>query len=91
MVCINDKHEWQAIIMAFMTQPLSLHVLQDRFAEFRSRPPIDTIGQDWFLTNSEEAGGFTVLEFSRNFTSCDPQDLDITVCMQLGSEVLHGC
>ena len=37
------------------------------------------MSQDWFLTNSEEANGYTVLEFSRNFTSCDPQDLDVTV------------
>ena len=41
---------------------------------------MDTLSQDWFLTNSEEENGFTLLEFSRNFTSCDPQDLDITVC-----------
>ena len=53
---------------------------QDRYAEARRLPGIDMVSQDWFLINSEETDGFTVLEFSRNFTSCDPQDLDITVC-----------
>ena len=54
---------------------------QDRYAEARRQPVIDTQSQDWFLVNSREEGGFTLLEFSRNFTSCDPQDLDITVAI----------
>ncbi len=56
-----------------------VYAMQDRYAVGRFLPPIDTVSQDWFLTNSEEEDGFTLLEFSRNFTSCDPQDLDITV------------
>ncbi len=56
---------------------------QDRYAEGRFLPPIDT-SQDWFLVNSEEENGFTVLEFSRNFTTCDPKDLDITVIKIFG-------
>ena len=52
---------------------------QDRFAEGRFLPLIDSLSQDWSLTNSEEQDGFTILEFSRSFVSCDPQDLDITV------------
>ena len=55
-------------------------ILKDRFAEARSLPPIDP-SQDWFLLNSEEENGFTILEFSRNFTTCDDRDLDITVCI----------
>ena len=55
-----------------------VHKFQDRYAEGRFLPPIDE-SQDWFLTNSEEENGYTVLEFFRNLTSCDPQDLDITV------------
>jgi hypothetical protein len=53
-------------------------MLQDRYAQVQALPPIDP-SQDWFLVNSEESDGYTVLEFSRNFTSCDPLDLDITV------------
>ena len=51
---------------------------QDRYAEGTFLPPIDQ-SQDWFLINSEEENGFTVLEFSRNFTTCDDRDRDITV------------
>ena len=54
--------------------------MQDRFADSRSLPPIDE-SQDWFITSGEEEHGFTVLEFSRNLTTCDPRDLDIKVCV----------
>jgi hypothetical protein len=57
--------------------------MQDRYAQGRFLPPIDARSQDWFLTNSEEEDGFTILEFSRNFTSCDPQDLNIDVIQRL--------
>ena len=44
-------------------------------------PSIDDDGasQDWFLSFGEEEDGFTVLEFSRNLTTCDTKDLDIGV------------
>ena len=52
--------------------------LQDRFAEGRFLPPVDE-HQDWFLVRGEEEGGFTTLEFTRNFTSCDTKDRSIQV------------
>ena len=55
-----------------------LILFQDRYAEGRFLPPIDP-SQDWFLVNSEEEDDFTLLEFSRNFTTCDTRDLDIMV------------
>ena len=41
-------------------------------------PPIDP-SQDWFLSFGEEEDGYTILEFSRNLTTCDSKDLDIGV------------
>ena len=52
--------------------------LQDRYAYGRYTPPIDPI-QNWFLTNAEIEDGYTVLEFYRNFITCDDCDLDILV------------
>jgi hypothetical protein len=50
----------------------------DRYAPSRyGTPPIDPI-QNWFLRDAEEEDGFTILEFYRNFTSCDTaNDLNI--------------
>ena len=61
-----------------------IHVLhnsfvKDRFAGGRFLPAIDSTSEDWTLTDSEEEDGSTILAFSRNTISCDPQDLDITV------------
>lgn len=58
--------------------------MQDRFAVARSTPPID-IQQDWILIDSEEEDGYTTLEFTRNYTSCDTnsQDRNITVRLYL--------
>ena len=52
--------------------------LQDRYAVQQARPPIDP-SQDWFLVSGEETGGYTVLEFTRNWTTCDDRDRDIQV------------
>ncbi len=49
---------------------------QDRYAEGRVLPPIDS-SQDWFLVRGEEEEGTTVLEFTRNLTTCDDKDLNI--------------
>ena len=57
---------------------LQLIYLQDRYAERQALPPIDA-SQDWFLVSGEEENGFTILEFSRNLTSCDDRDLNIGV------------
>ncbi len=35
--------------------------------------------QDWFLSLGEEEDGYTILEFSRNLTTCDTRDLNIEV------------
>jgi hypothetical protein len=43
-------------------------------------PPIDA-SQDWFLSFREEEDGYTILEFSRNLTTCDPRDLDVKVSL----------
>lgn len=55
-------------------------ILQDRYAEGRYLPPIDA-SQDWFLVSGEEEGGYTILEFTRNLTTCDSKDLNIEVML----------
>ena len=57
-------------------------ILQDRFAVDRYLSPVDE-SQDWFLVSGEEENGHTILEFTRNLTTCDDKDLDIKVCMWL--------
>ena len=52
--------------------------MQDRFADGRYLPDVDE-SQDWFLVNGEEQNGHTILEFTRNFKPCDPNDLPIKV------------
>ncbi len=45
----------------------------------RFLPPVDS-SQDWFLVSGEEENGYTILEFTRNITSCDVEnDLDVEV------------
>ena len=51
---------------------------KDRYAEGRYLPPIDA-SQDWFLVRGEEDGGYTILEFTRNLTTCDDKDLNVEV------------
>ena len=52
--------------------------LQDRFAAGRTPPTVDE-QQDWILKSGEEENGFTILEFSRKYVTCDDYDLPITV------------
>ena len=52
--------------------------IQDRYAEVRDLPVIDK-SQDWFLISGKEENNFTILEFTRNLTTCDSQDLEIKV------------
>ena len=70
------------------TNSYMLCQLQDRFADAFVQsgddrtplmPPVDE-SQDWELLSGEEEGGFTVLEFRRDWVTCDPEDRDITVC-----------
>ena len=61
-----------------MNTPHIFLTLQDRFAEQQALPPIDP-SQDWFLVSGEEEGGYTILEFTRNWTTCDERDRDIVV------------
>ena len=56
--------------------------LQDRFARTRSPPAIDE-QQDWILTDGEEEDGFTILEFSRKYITCDDDDQPISVSSDL--------
>ncbi len=53
-----------------------MEFFHDRYAEGRFLPPIDS-SQDWFLVRGEEEEGTTVLEFTRNLTTCDDKDLNI--------------
>ena len=68
------------IIVGGPTQNYFEYVVQDRYAERRVLPPIDA-SQDWFLSFGEEEDGYTILEFSRNLTTCDPKDLDVDVSL----------
>ena len=52
--------------------------MQDRFATTRGTPSIDD-KQDWELKHGEEESGFTILEFSRKYVTCDEYDLPISV------------
>lgn len=54
--------------------------MQDRYAVAEALPPVDS-NQDWRLTSAEEDDGYTILEFNRNFTTCDDRDRNITVNM----------
>ena len=63
---------------ALYTSLCPIH-LQDRFAFQQALPPIDP-SQDWFLVRGMEDGGYTILEFTRNWTTCDDRDRDIEVC-----------
>ena len=68
------------MILLVYQLPLYLVLLQDRFAFQQALPPIDP-RQDWFLVRGMEDGGYTILEFTRNWTTCDDRDRDIEVCI----------
>ena len=52
--------------------------MQDRYADAESLPPIDP-QQDWNLIRGENENGFTTLELSRKWVTCDERDRDIEV------------
>ena len=64
-----------------MSHCIVLYVVQDRFAVAQSTPPVD-IQQDWFLINAEEENGYTTLEFTRNYTSCDGNNQDRNIIVK---------
>jgi len=47
--------------------------LQDHYADSYETPRLDT-SQDWMLLSAYEEVGYTVLEFIRDFQTCDLQD-----------------
>ena len=53
-------------------------ILKDRYARGRYEPLIDNM-QDWFLISARQDDGYTELEFSRNFTTCDNESQDIDI------------
>ena len=57
-------------------------ILQDRYADQRSKPAIDNM-QDWFLISAAINNGYTELEFSRNFTTCDNESKDLDILVSL--------
>ena len=52
--------------------------MQDRYAAGRSSPSIDE-QQDWELEFGEEEEGYTILEFSCKYITCDEFDRPIAV------------
>ena len=64
-----------------------LSILQDRFAAARAPPAIDE-EQNWFLKSGEEEEGFTILEFYRDYVTCDDRDLPVTVSRNIISYFL---
>ena len=56
--------------------------LQDRHTLDHSAPPIDA-EQNWFLAAAEESDGVTVLQFYRDFITCDDDDRSILVSIVL--------
>ena len=68
-----------SLMFLFFFCIISFHLLQDRFATTRALPAVDS-SQDWFITRGSEENGRTILEFHRNFTTCDEKnDMDIKV------------
>ena len=65
-------------VFTSLSTALHLVYMQDRFAFQQALPPIDP-SQDWFLVRGEENSGYTILEFTRNWTTCDDRDRDIEV------------
>lgn len=51
---------------------------QDRYAFAYQTPPVDD-SQDWELVRGEEEEGFTLLEFKRDWVTCDERDRIIDV------------
>ena len=49
------------------------YTMQDRYASAYQLPRLDN-SQDWLLLNASEDVGYTVLEFMRDFQTCDLQD-----------------
>ena len=67
--------EFIIIIYLHITQ---ISCIQDRFATSRIPPAVDE-QQDWILVGGEEESGFTILEFTRSYITCDENDLPISV------------
>ena len=54
---------------------------QDRFADARALPPVDS-QQDWTLVAGKEENEWTIVAFNRTLQTRDPRDRDIVqVCM----------
>ena len=52
---------------------------QDRFAAIAHiLPPIDE-SQDWYLVNSDQQNGYTMMEVTRQLVTCDKKDVPIRV------------
>ena len=66
-------------------------LLQDRFADARSRPPVDT-QQDWTMVSGREENGWTIMAFSRALQTGDDRDRDIVqVCMPTAVLRIYVC
>ena len=50
--------------------------MQDRFADARARPPVDS-QQDWNLVAGREENGWTIVSFNRALQTGDTRDRDI--------------
>ena len=62
--------------------------IQDRFADARARPPVDS-QQDWNLVAGREENGWTIVSFNRALQTGDTRDRDIVqVSMQLCTCIL---
>ncbi|XP_019849476.1 PREDICTED: DBH-like monooxygenase protein 1 homolog [Amphimedon queenslandica] len=64
------------VVMGWIDDRTGEPHFNDRYAATRGLPSIDA-EQNWFLTHSRQTNGHTILEFYRNFSSCDEHDLDI--------------
>ena len=59
-----------------------LSASQDRYAFGHYLPPIDKT-QNWFLMSAMQDGGYTELEFSRSFTTCDHENRDLDILVSI--------
>ena len=59
--------------------------MQDRFADARALPPVDS-QQDWTLVAGKEENGWTIVAFNRTLQTGDARDRDIVqvhTCIQM--------
>ncbi len=72
--------------MGLLSNPVTC--VQDRYAEAKEQPPIDE-SQDWELLSGREEDGYTILQFRRDWVTCDDRDRNIDVSVATHVPLCH--